>query len=45
MADTLPVKVSVADGKLAPLLQDEETRREWVGRLKDALGTESEDLA
>ena len=45
MADTLPVKVSVADGKLAPLLQDEETRREWVDRLKDALGTESEDLA
>ena len=41
----LPVKVEVVDGRLAPELMDGETRAMWVSRLKDALGTESDDLA
>ena len=40
----LPVQISVKDGKLVPELMDGETRAMWVSRLKDALGTESDDL-
>ena len=41
----LPVKVGLVDGRLAPELMDGETRAMWIERLKDAMGTESDDLA
>lgn len=40
-----PVTVNIVNGKIDPALMDDETREMWVSRLKDALGTESEDLA
>ncbi|MBP3729937.1 MAG: hypothetical protein J6I40_00530 [Mailhella sp.] len=42
---TLPVTVNVVDDRIYPCLLNGESRRMWIDRLKDALGTESEDLA
>ncbi len=44
-ASCQPVQVNITNGKIDPALMDGETRTMWVQRLKDALGTESDDLA
>ena len=41
----LPVTVNIVNGKIDPALMDGETRTMWVQRLKDAMGTDSDDLA
>ena len=41
----LPVTVNILNGKIDPALMDGETRTMWVQRLKDAMGTDSDDLA
>ncbi len=43
--EKIPIKVDISGGKLAPDLLDGQTRRQWVDRLKAALGTDSDDLA
>ncbi len=40
-----PVTVNLVNGKIDPMLMDGETREMWISRLKDAMGTESDDLA
>ncbi len=41
----LPVTVNIVGGKIDPMLMNGETREMWISRLKDAMGTESDDLA
>ena len=41
----LPVKVGLVDGRLAPELMDGESQRQWLDRVKSALGIQSDDLA
>ena len=40
-----PMTVNIVGGKIDPALMDGETREMWMDRLKDALGTVSDDLA
>ncbi len=40
-----PVTVNIVGGKIDPALMDGETREMWMDRLKDAMGTDSDDLA
>ena len=40
-----PVTVNIVNGKIAPCLANDESLETWKGRLKDALGTDSDDLA
>ncbi len=40
-----PVTINIVGGKIDPALMDGETRDMWMSRLKDALGTQSDDLA
>ena len=41
----LPVTVNIVNGKIDPALMNGETREMWLGRLKEAMGTDSEELA
>ncbi len=40
-----PVTVNIVNGRIDPALMNGETREMWMERLKDAMGTDSDELA